>query len=129
MLFKTTITTFITPKSLKLFTRLSIRYLQRNKDKWIKQSFDFLNDDISNEIVSFLNYKHIIHHDINSYLYIILYELFYISISIKFNPKQQNKIIEKGLIHLMLYIVFKENIILDPHNLNEMYKIDEYEAL
>lgn len=129
MLFKTTITTFITPKSLKLFTRLSIRYLQRNKDKWIKQSFDFLNDDISNEIVSFLNYKHIIHHDINSYLYIILYELFYISISIQFNPKQQNKIIEKGLIHLMLYIVFKENIILDPHNLNEMYKIDEYEAL
>ena len=129
MLFKTTITTFITPKSLKLFTRLSIRYLQRNKDKWIKQSFDFLNDDISNEIVSFLNYKHIIHHDINSYLYIILYELFYISIYIQFNPKQQNKIIEKGLIHLMLYIVFKENIILDPHNLNEMYKIDEYEAL
>jgi len=129
MLFKTTITTFLTPKSLKLFSRLSIRYLQRNKDKWIKQSFDFLNDDISNEIVSFLNYKHIIHHDINSYLYIILYELFYISISIQFNPKQQNKIIEKGLIHLMLYIVFKENIILDPHNLNEMYKIDEYEAL
>jgi len=129
MLFKTTITTFLTPKSLKLFSRLSIRYLQRNKDKWIKQSFDFLNDDISNEIVSFLNYKHIIHHDINSYLYIILYELFYISISIQFNPKQQNKIIEKGLIHLILYIVFKENIILDPHNLNEMYKIDEYEAL
>lgn len=129
MLFKTTITAFLTPKSLKLFTRLSIRYLQRNKDKWIKQSFDFLNDDISNEIVSFLNYKHIIHHDINSYMYIFLYELFYISISIQFNPKQQNKIIEKGLIHLMLYIVFKENIILDPHNLNEMYKIDEYEAL
>ena len=129
MLFKTTITAFLTPKSLKLFTRLSIRYLQRNKDKWIKQSFDFLNDDISNEIVSFLNYKHIIHHDINSYMYIFLYELFYISISIQFNPKQQNKIIEKGLIHLMLYILFKENIILDPHNLNEMYKIDEYEAL
>ena len=129
MLFKTTITTFLTPKSLKLFTRLSIRYLQRNKDKWIKQSFHFLNDDISNEIVSFLNYKHIIHHDINSYMYIFLYELFYISISIQFNPKQQNKIIEKGLIHLMLYIVFKYNIILDPHNLNEMYKIDEYEAL
>ena len=129
MLFKTTITTFLTPKSLKLFSRSSIRYLQRNKDKWIKQSFDFLNDDISNEIVSFLNYKHIIHHDINYYLYIILYELFYISISIQFNPKQQNKIIEKGLIHLILYIVFKENIILDPHNLNEMYKIDEYEAL
>lgn len=129
MLFKTTITAFLTPKSLKLFTRLSIRYLQRNKDKWIKQSFDFLNDDISNEIVSFLNYKHIIHHDINSYMYIFLYELFYISISIQFNPKQQNKIIEKGLIHLMLYIVFKYNIILDPHNLNEMYKIDEYEAL
>ena len=129
MLFKTTITTFLTPKSLKLFTRLSIRYLQRNKDKWIKQSFDFLNDDISNEIVSFLNYKHIIDNEINSYLYIFLYELFYISISIQFNPKQQNKIIEKGLIHLILYIVFKENIILDPHNLNEMYKIDEYEAL
>lgn len=129
MLLKTKITAFLTPKSLKLFKRLSIRYLQRNKDKWIKQSFDFLNDDITNEIVSFLNYKHIIHHDINSYMYIFLYELFYISISIQFNPKQQNKIIEKGLIHLMLYIVFKENIILDPHNLNEMYKIDEYEAL
>lgn len=129
MLFKTIVTTFLTPKSLKLFTRLSIRYLHRNKDKWIKQSFDFLNDDISNDIVSFLNYKHIIHNEINSYLYIFLYELFYISISIQFNPKQQNKIIEKGLIHLILYIIFKENIILDPHNLNEMYKIDEYEAL
>ena len=128
MSFKQIITTFLTPKSLKIFTRLGIRYLNRNKDKFIKQSFEFLNDDISNEIVSFLNYKHIIHNDINSYLYIVLYELFYISISIQLNPNKQNKIIEKAFIHLLLYVLFKENIILEHHNLNQMYKIDEYEA-
>ena len=129
MVFKTISTTFFSPKSLKLFTRLGIRYLNRNKDKLIKQSFDFINDDISNGIVSFLDYKHIIDNEVHSYLYIVLYELFYISIYIQFNPNKQNKIIEKGMIHLILYILFKENIILDHHNLNEMYKIDEYEAL
>ena len=131
MSIKTFITSLLTQKSLNVFRRLGIRYINRNKDKFIKQSFEFLNDDITNEIVSYLNYKHITDNTINSYVYIFIYELFYISVSMKFNPNQQNKIIEKGLIHLLLYILFKDNTlsILYDHTLHQIYTIDEYEAL
>lgn len=131
MSFKTILSSLLTPKSLNIFRRLGIRYINRNKDKFIKQSFEFLNDDITNEIVSYLNYKHITDNTLNSYLYILIYELFYISVSIKFNQNQQNKIIEKGLIHLLMYILFKDNMlsILYDHTFHQIYTIDEYEAL
>jgi len=131
MSFKTILSSLLTPKSLNVFRRLGIRYINRNKDKFIKQSFEFLNDDITNEIVSYLNYKHITDNTLNSYLYILIYELFYISVSIKFNPNQQNKIIEKCLIHLLMYILFKDNMlsILYDHTFHQIYTIDEYEAL
>lgn len=110
MYLKTMFRTLLTPKNINIYRRISIRYLHRNKDKLLKQSFELLNEDITNEILSFLKYKHFTDDSLNSYLYICIYELFYMSIFIRVFPSQTKKIIEKSLIHLLLYIVFKENI-------------------
>ena len=110
MSVKTICTTLLTPKSLNIYKRLGIRYVNRNKVKFIKQSFELLNQDVTNEILSFFKYKHITDDSLNSYLYILIYEIFYISIMIKINPNHKPKIIEKSLIHVFLYIFFKENV-------------------
>lgn len=107
----------LSPKSINLYTRIGMRYMNRNKDKIIKQSFELLNEDITNELLSFLKYKHITDDTFNSYLYIFIYELFYISIVTKLNPSKTPKIIEKSIIHILLYILLKENLftILSDH--------------
>ena len=110
MSVKTMLTTLLTPKSINIYRRLGIRYITRNRVKFIKQSFELLNEDVTNEILSFFKYKHITDDTLNSYLYIFIYEIFYVSILTRMSPSQTNKIIEKSLIHLLLYIVFKENI-------------------
>lgn len=117
MSVKTMLTTLLTPKSINIYRRLGLRYIIRNRVKFIKQSFEFLNEDATNEILSFFKYKHITDDTLNSYLYIFIYELFYVSILTKMNPEQTNKIIEKSLIHLLLYVLLKENIfpILSDH--------------
>jgi hypothetical protein len=106
---------FFTPKIINLYTRIGLRYMHRNRPTFIKQTFEFLNEDITKAILSFLKYEHITDDTLNSYLYIFMYELFYISVLSKMGPS--HKIIEKSIIHLFLYIVFKENVfpILNDH--------------
>lgn len=101
-----------TLKNIKLYKRLGIRYLYRNRTNLMQESFQYLNEDITHEVLSFFKYQHITDDDFNSNIYIFMYELFYISVFIKLFPSKTNRIIEKGIVHLILYIILhNEHII------------------
>ena len=103
-------TMLLTPRSLNIYKRLSIRYINKNKYKLMKKSIEIINDDATNELLSFLKFKHITDDTINSYLYIFIYELFYISIMVNINPKKKKDIFKQSTIHLLLYIFIKRII-------------------
>ena len=103
-------TTLFTPKSINIYRRLTIRYIHKHKYKLMKKSVELLNEDATNELLSFLKYKHITDDTINSYLYIFIYELFYISIMVKINPNEKKDILKQSTIHLLLYVFIKKII-------------------
>jgi len=103
-------TMLFTPKSLNVYKRLSIRYIHKNKYKLMKKSFEFLNEGSTNELLSFLKYKHITDDTTNSYLYIFIYELFYISIMVNINPNEKKDMFKQSTIHLLLYVFIKKII-------------------
>lgn len=109
MYYKTMLTSaLLTPRSINLYRRLGVRYINKNKLNLIKKSFEILNEDVTNELLSFLKYKHITDDTLNSYLYIFIYELFYISVMIKLNPNEKNKIINQSTLHLLIYLFVKK---------------------
>jgi hypothetical protein len=111
MYYKTMLTTTLfTPKSINLYRRLGIRYINKNKLILIKKSFEIMNEDLTNEILSYFKYNHITDDTLNSYLYIFIYELFYISVMIKFNPNNKQKIINQSTLHLLIYLFVKRTL-------------------
>lgn len=109
MYYKTMLTTtLLTPKSINLYRRLGVRYINRYKLNLIKKSFEIINEDLTNELLSFLKYNNITDDTLNSYLYIFIYEVFYISVMIKFNPTEKNKIINQSTLHLLIYLFVKK---------------------
>lgn len=96
------------PNRVKLYCRIGKRYFIRNKI--IHKTIDILNEDIANEIVHYFGYNQLSDPEMNAYLYIIIYELLYISAWIHFTPKEEKrKLFERAFLHVLLYMVVKEN--------------------
>lgn len=117
-MLKSTLILMFPPNRIKTCLRLGKRYFIRNKI--INQTFQILNEDITNEILHYFSYNKIGESDLvmNTYLYIIIYELLYISVWIHFTPThEKRKLIEKSFIHILLYIIIKENYLhlCSPH--------------
>jgi hypothetical protein len=99
----------ITPRNLNLYRRLSIRYMIRNRGNLLEQTFEIINENGVNEILSYMKYNHITDDTFNSYMYIIIYEIFQLSIMMNFiNEDKHSSIIKKSIHHVLLYIMFKE---------------------
>lgn len=106
------------PNRAKLYYRIGKRYFIRNKI--IHKTFDILNEDITNQIVHYFGYNQLSDPVTNAYVYIIIYELLYISAWIHFTPKEEKrKLFERAFLHILLYILVKENALhlLDHHTL------------
>lgn len=111
MYYKTMLTTkLFTTKSINLYRRLGVRFINKHKLTLMKNSFEILNEDLTNELLSYLKYNHITDDTLNSYLYIFIYELFYISVMLKFNPTSKSKIIHKSTLHLLIYLFVKRTL-------------------
>lgn len=99
-------------RTLKVYTKLGIRYLLRSKIKLTVKTIEIVDDKISNEILSYLKYNNITNDSINSYFYIILYEIFYLSILLNIKDKKEHKeIINTSIQTIIIYCVIKSVII------------------
>lgn len=99
-------------RTLKVYTKLSIRYLLRSKIKLTVKTIEIVDDKISNEILSCLKYNNITNDSFNSYFYIILYEIFYLSILLNIKDKKEHKeIINTSIQTIIIYCVVKSVII------------------
>lgn len=98
-------------KSINICRRLSIRYFNKNKNILLDKTIDIINENGTNEILSYLKYNNITNDSINSYIYIIIYELFFLSILLKIKkPEEHMNIINNSIIHFILYIIIKKFI-------------------
>lgn len=98
-------------RSINIYRRLSLRYIDRNKSQLIEKTIDIINENGTNELLSYLKYNNITNDSINSYIYIIIYELFYLSILLKIKtPNEHKEIINKSVIHVLLYFILKQCI-------------------
>lgn len=102
-MFKTTMMLMFSTNRVKLYCRIGKRYFIRNKI--INKTLDILNEDIANEIVHYLGYNH--DPVMNAYVYVIIYELLYISVWIHFKPKR--KLLEQAFLHIVVYMLVKEH--------------------
>jgi len=99
-------------RTLKVYTKLGIRYLLRSKIKLTVKTIEIVDDKISNEILSYLKYNNITNDSFNSYFYIILYEIFYLSILLNIKDKKEHKeIINTSIQTIIIYCVIKSVII------------------
>ncbi len=101
----------IRPRNLDIYRRLSLRYMHRNRIGLLEQTFEILNENGVNEILSYMKYNHITDDTFNSYMYIIIYEVFQLSLLMNFTDEEKhNSMIKKSIHHILLYIIFKELI-------------------
>ena len=105
-------------KSPCLYRRMRIKYklMVKNNDPIIQSKNEFLNnilfimkDDITNDFLYFMKFYHFTDDTINSYFYIVFYEL--LSLSIR---QDNNKIsnLPISIINIIIYIILK-NILLN----------------
>lgn len=101
-----------------IYRRMRIKYklMVKNNDPIIQSKNEFLNnilfimkDDITNDFLYFMKFYHFTDDTINSYFYIVFYEL--LSLSIR---QDNNKIsnLPISIINIIIYIVLK-NILLN----------------
>ena len=98
-------------KSINICRRLSIRYFYKNKKHLLEKTVNIINENGTNEILSYLKYNNITNDSINSYIYIIIYEMIYLSILLKIkSPEKHRELISNSIVHIILYIIIKQYI-------------------
>ena len=95
-------------RSIKIYTRLGLRYISRNRDNIIMKSIEVIDENISSDIMSYMKYK-IVDNTYDSYLYIILYELIYLSILLKIKDNEEHKeLIDTSIQSIIVYIIINK---------------------
>ena len=99
-------------RTLRIFSKLSVRYLIRSKVKLGIKAIEIFDDNISNEIISYLKYKNVTDDTFNSYFYIVLYEIFSLSILLNIKDKKEHReIINTSIQTIIVYCILKSVII------------------
>lgn len=90
----------------KLFVKRNYNDIKSDKSTILNNLYSIVKDDISNDILYYLKFYHLTNDDVNSYFYIVFYEMINLSLS-----KEKLKTFPISISNIIIYMIIK-NIIL-----------------
>ena len=105
-------------KTAKKNTYRFVDLIARRQDAVKEKSVSVFNENLINEALYFLKVYHLTNDEVNSFVYIVLYELIWFGYKVlasnidnNCNEDEKDKLIEILLLNIMIYIFIKNMIV------------------